>query len=685
MDAKKMPLIDFFDGTKIFTIPVYQRKYDWQQEHCKQFFSDIERIIQSGREHFLGTFVYQVKPAADGFGEYIIIDGQQRITSIVLFAKALCEFTNDDILKEDFLIFIKNLQGRRKGKCKLQPTEYDLTIFEKLMNCEKFDPEDFKGEQSSVMYKNYIFFREKILSSEYSTKQFYNALNKLNIVGILLEQENPQEIFESLNSTGKDLTEADLIRNYLLMPLNYEMQQELYKKYWLEIEKLLRTSDNIEEFLVQYLITKRKSNSIARNGKNVHLTKNILYYAFKRYFEDNFLEKVENFLQDVCRYAKFYSHFIFDDNTNFAKLSALEKKFYELTYQLEVTTAPIILMYLYDKYDKNFLDEESFLQFTDALISLSFRAKICKSSGITGQFAGNVIAKLDKEIFLNEDSFWSAITFGKGKYTFPSDETFQQALRNDDLYLILRSAGCKYLLYTLEKNSPQAKEVSRKDSATVEHILPQRLNAKWKNYLETKNDLQAHELLLHKLGNLTLSAYNSEISNADFATKKKFYADSGFFYTRELKNFSDWTSTQIQIRSKKLANEALKIWKFPEKYQTAAVTENNFTLEDDFEKFIGTKPNSVFISDKEIKIKNWRDLLQEILNFFYRLDENIFQQALQRENIPQRVKENFAESNLGNIALSTIDSLKSAKKFVENFDSLGGTNFKDEILFTIQK
>ena len=134
-----------------------------------------------------------------------------------------------------------------------------------------------------------------------------------------------------------------------------------------------------------------------------------------------------------------------------------------------------------------------------------------------------------------------------------------------------------------------------------------------------------------------------------------------------------------------MANEALKIWKFPEKYQTAAVTENNFTFEDDFEKFTGTKPNSVFISDKEIKIKNWRDLLQEILNFFYRLDENIFRQALQKENIPQRVKENFAKSNLGNIALSTMDSLRNAKKFVENFDSIGGSNFKDEILFTIQK
>ena len=416
----------------------------------------------------------------------------------------------------------------------------------------------------------------------------------------------------------------------------------------------------------------------------MHLTKNILYYSFKRYFEDNFLEKVEIFLQDICRYARFYNKFIFDEDTNFDKLSELEKKFYELIYQLESTTAPIILMYLYDKYEKNIIDEQIFINFTNALISLSFRSKICKSAGITGQFAGNVIAKLDKEKFLDEDAFWSAITFGKGKYTFPSDETFQKSLRNDDLYLILRSAGCKYLLYTLEKNSPQAKEVSRDDKATVEHILPQRLNTNWKNYLETRNDLQAHEFLLHKLGNLTLSAYNSEISNSDFETKKKFYAESGFFYTRELKTFTDWTSAQIQIRSKKLANEALKIWKFPEKYQTSIIAENNFTLDDDFEKFIGTKPNSVLISDTEIKVKNWRDLLQEILNFFYRLDENIFRQALQQENIPQRVRKNVDKPNLGNIALSAIDSLRNAKKFVENFDSLGGTNFKDEILFTLK-
>ena len=464
MDAKKMSLLDFFNSSKTFIIPVYQRKYDWQQEHCQQLFNDIVRIIELGREHFLGTFVYQTQNSADGLNSYVIIDGQQRITSLILLAKILYELNNDDVQKEEILeLFIKNLTGRLKNKCKLRPTEYDAPIFEKLMQNENFSEDNFSNdEKNSVLYKNYIFFRQEVLSQNYSADKLYDAIKKLNIVGILLKNENPQEIFESLNSTGKDLTESDLIRNFLLMSLDYETQEEFYKKYWLEIEKLLHTSDNVENFMVQYLITKRRSISVTKNGKKFHLTKNNLYFTFKMYFEENYSaesKSVENFLQDIHYYAKFFSKFIFNDDTNFDKLSELEKKFYELTFLLEVTSAPIILMYLYVKFEEKVFDEQSFIKFVDALISLSFRAKVCKGSGITGQFAGNVIAKLDEQNELTENIFWQAITFGKGKYAFPDDEIFQKSLRNEDLYLILRSGGCKYLLYSLEKNSPHSKEL----------------------------------------------------------------------------------------------------------------------------------------------------------------------------------------------------------------------------------
>ena len=698
-----MGLIDFFNSAKTFIIPVYQRKYDWQQEHCQQLFYDVECIIKTGREHFLGTFVYQTKAAADGLNSYVIIDGQQRMTSIILSAKALYEFDDDEARKEEILeFFIKNLTGRLRNQCKLKPTEYDLPVFEKLMKHEKFLENDFSvEEQNTVIYRNYLYFRQKIFDSNYSAEQFYNAIKKLNIVGILLGDENPQEIFESLNSTGKDLTESDLIRNYLLMSLDYETQENLYKKYWLEIEKLLHTSENIENFMVQYLITKRRSNSIAKNGKNVHLTKNILYYSFKRYFEENYLsddlvKNVENFLKDMYYYAKIYNKFLFSSNDNFAQLSELEQKFYELTFLLETTNAPIILMFLYDKYEQAAFDEETFIEFTKAMISLSFRSKICKGGGISAQFAGNVVAKLSQSNNIDMDSFVQAITFGKGKYAFPGDEKFQQSLREDDLYLILRSDGTKYLLYALERNSEHSAELPPYSKASVEHIMPQKLSAGWKNYLMSKGEYGL-SALVHTLGNLTLMAqeYNSKLRNEDFEVKKNEYAKSNFFYTRELKNYSDWTSNQIQVRAKKLASAALKIWALPEGYNiTTTTTNTTFYLDDDLGIFTGTKPATISISNVEKNIKDWRELLETIFKTLYEKDAAVFKQAVQKENrmklftnesaemrSPLKIAENcYIESNS-----STESKLYALKKVVENFDSISSTNFKDDIWFTLRQ
>jgi len=695
VDAKQMSLLDFFNSSKTFIIPVYQRKYDWQQEHCQQLFGDIVRTVEIGREHFLGTFVYQTKNSADGLNSYVIIDGQQRITSLILLAKVLYEQENDAVRKEEILeLFIRNLTGRLKNKCKLRPTEYDAPVFEKLMQKENFSEDDFgNDEKNSVLYKNYIFFRQKVLSQNYSANEIYDGIKNLNVVGILLKNENPQEIFESLNSTGKDLTESDLIRNFLLMSLDYETQEKFYKEYWLEIEKLLRTSDNVENFMVQYLITKRRSNAVTKNGKNVHLTKNNLYYSFKIYFEENYLtgnNSVEDFLKDAYHYAKFYGKVTFNADTNFDKLSELEKKFYELTFSLEATYSPIILMYLFAKFEEKVFDEQTFIKFTDALISLSFRAKICKGSGITGQFAGNVIAKLDERSELTENIFWQAITFGKIKYAFPDDEIFQKSLRNDDLYLILRSDGCKYLLYKIEKNSPLSKELPSyfDEKISVEHILPQRLNSTWKDYLKAKNDLQSHELLLHTLGNLTLTAYNSEISNSDFETKKKFYSDSAFFYTKDLKNYSDWTSSQIQARAKKLANSALQIWNLPAEYnKKTSEIQAVFTLDDDFAFFTGKKPETISVA--KVELKTWKNFLSEVLKFLCDKDKNIFEQAATQSNIARRVQENILknldEFDFLSLPLSTKDILRLTKIFVENFDSLANTNFKDEIWFTLKK
>ena len=692
MQASEEKFTKFISGEVTFVIPVYQRNYDWLKTNCERLFNDITNIIINKKPHFIGTFVYTYDPAVGALQEYVIIDGQQRITSIILFAKALYDSTADEDLKADIRSkFIKHTTGRGlKNKCRLCPTEYDRDTFEKLMSDDAFDENNFTtDEKNSAMYKNYCFFKDKIAGSNFSGEELCDAISQLNIVAILLKEENPQEIFESLNSTGLDLTQADLIRNFLLMSLHdYNTQEELYKKYWLQIEKFLGIYGKVEDFLVQYLITKRMSDSVQEPNKQ-RLTKRNLYDTFKKFFAKNFPD-VETSLKDMLRYAKFFHRVIFNADTKFENLSKLDKKFYELVYLLEANNSPIVLMYLLDRYEKNHFSEETFINFVNALISLSFRAKICGNVGITSQFAGNVLARLDKEPSLDEKSFWRVITFGKGSYSFPSDKNFQESLAKNNLYETIKPNLCKYLLYSLERAAH--KELPAYNAATVEHIMPQKLNDVWKKYLDSRKELTTHEIFLHTLGNLTLTNYNSELGNSDFDSKKKTYEQSSYFYTRSLKDYSEWTSKQIQLRAQKLSSEAVKIWTLPEEFNFVLPSmQEVFNFDSDFSDFTGRKPATLIIFDKEIKMPYWNHMLREIVRQLYAIDKDIFRRATQMPNIRQslfsteptdfKIDENFYMQT----GFDTESCLRIAKLLIENFDQLGDRNLKENISFTLRK
>lgn len=688
MQASEEKFTKFISDEVTLVIPVYQRNYDWRQIDCDRLFNDISNIIINSKPHFIGTFVYTYDPSVGAPQEYIIIDGQQRITSIILFAKAIYDLTDDADLKEDIRSkFIKHTTGKYiKNKCRLRPTEYDRATFEKLMRDEGFDENNFTiQEKSSAMYRNYIFFRKKITASSQTKEELRDAISQLNIVAIMLKEENPQEIFESLNSTGLTLTKADLIRNFLLMPLAYEVQEELYKDYWLEIEKLLRPSDNVENFLVQYLIAKLKTN----DAYAMKASPNTLYVLFKKFFAKE-CSGVEPCLKDLFRYAKYFHRLLFNDDTKFENLSSLDKKFYELIYLLDAKKSPIILMYLLDRNEQELFDETTFINFVDALISLSFRAKICKRSGITAQFAGNVLARLDKEIYLNTEKFWRAL-LNSSRVTFPNDEDFQSALIANNLYETIKSDGCKYLLYSLER-AARAKELPAYSEATVEHILPQKLTPAWENYLREKNDSQTCEKWLHTLGNLTLTAYNPELSNTDFEAKKKIYEQSNFYYTRALNKYPEWTSKQIQKRAKNLSEAAIKIWILPEEFKSHSVNiDDIFNLDSDFGALIKTKPASVMISDAEIKISAWKSLFCNVLKNLYALDRDIFLRAISikknlfmtesKDSRDFKLDENFYVKTV----FDTKTCLRITKIIVENFDRLGGTNVKEDIYFTLRR
>lgn len=443
MQAMQIKMVEVFPMNATLQIPVYQRNYDWRQEQCEKLFSDIETIADKGGTHFLGAIVYKDKKIGGMFNELIIVDGQQRITSLILLARALYDSTEDkDIRYAIQANFFRHAVTNPKYPFKLQPTKYDVDVFKKLIGGEELNAH----EKSFRLYESYKIFKEKISKSKFSVEQIHNALYSLEFVRMILDGENPQQIFESLNSTGKSLTETELIRNYLLMNLDDDPQEFLYNEYWLPMERLLNDSKTVEEFMVKYLVTKRKSSKYTtRDGRNIQISKNALYEMFNYYFKENYGEgdkaqQVENFLEDLLHYAEFYRRLIFTGADNFEKLSALDKKFYELIHLLDATNSQIILMDLNERYTRGEFDEKIFIQIVDALISLNCRAKVCRRTGIdTMQSAGNVINRFDKFPSLNADSIWQVATQGKGKYAVPSDEEFKQALTSLEIYSSLRN------------------------------------------------------------------------------------------------------------------------------------------------------------------------------------------------------------------------------------------------------
>lgn len=687
MQAMEQKFTRFISGEVTLVIPVYQRNYDWKATHCARLFDDISNTAQSdAAPHFIGTFVYQSTPADDIFQDYTIIDGQQRIASIILFARALYDFADDSLKANINAKFLRHTSCGAENKFRLRPTEFDQGVFQKIMD----GADDFTDdEKSSAMYSNFQSFHKKIADSTLEPQKFFNAIYKLHIVSICLDKENPQEIFESLNSTGLNLSQTDLVRNFLLMPLAYDLQTTMYKNYWLKIEELLRPSNSVEKFMVQYLITKRKSNAISDGNRQ--LSNKNLYEIFKVSYKKFFDADAETCLRDMLRYAELFKRCLFGADTAFADLSALDKKFYELTFLLKADNAPIILMYLLDRYEQNHFDEATFIKFVDAMISLAFRAKACKRNGIDQQFAGNVLARLDKENPLTEKAFWQAITFGSGDRAFPNDNDFQAALMNTDLQDRIKSDGFKYLLYSLERAEGTQALPAYSDVA-VEQILPKKPNAAWKSYLTERGDLQAHEPWIQALGNQTLVNASEKGRGDLFEQKKIRYALSCFSFTKALSGYSQWTSKQIQARAQKLAAAAVKVWTLPEEFNATIQNATEiFKLDSgDFNAFTWTKPATLSVFGKEMKMTHWNRLLWEIAKQLYALDKDNFRKAAQLENVPKRLFQtkptNFKidDGFYIKIDFDAKTCLRMAKILADNFDKFGDTNCKDEIWFTLQ-
>lgn len=632
LEAKKIRILDFIGkGKKTFNIPVYQRNYDWQEENCKKLFTDIENIIKHNEEieHFLGTVVYVLTKIERDYEEYVLIDGQQRITSISLLLKALHEkIISEDTKESIWEQYLINKKSPDNIRIRLKPIESDSVSYKQLI-----DNND--DSSNSNVCRNYKIFKELLENSHYSAEQIYSALYKIELVTIKLEKdkksENPQLIFESLNSTGLSLTQADLIRNYLLMNSEYEKQTVLYKNFWLKIEIEL-TNKKISDFIRDFLTM--KTGKIANKNK--------VYDDFKEYMRIQKELNEEAVLEELVTYSKYYNWFL-NANSNNEKINEKLKHF---KYLKNTTVYPLLLSIFEDTYYYKKLDEDKLLKIIDLLISYIFRRTICgyKTSSIN-----KVFASIPKKILENQNEKDIYFKIEKNlmerrlETIFPRDEEFK----------------LNFIKYNFEKNKEllryTLKELEQKVSNNVindtsnlniEYIMPENLNSEWKLELGEKKFENTHLEYLGTIGNSSLIENDLLRYNKNFKTKKEFYQKSNIEITRNINNYQVWTDNEIKNRAEQLYEKSKEIWSIPAGYKIQKLNNIEYGKEYLLNSSInvtGEKPDKLIIDGIPYPVKSWKGLLEKLCIELYNLDSDIFKELIYNPNF--QTKERVILSN----------------------------------------
>ena len=618
MKGSEMRLIEYMDGSKKrFIIPVYQRNYDWKTENCKQLYDDLIKTINNNRKsHFFGSIVSVNEPSGR-YTELLIIDGQQRLTTVSLLFLAMYKLlvsgtvkSQDESLSrqiyEDFLV---DKFQPEETRMKLKPIKNDQQAFSKL-----FDESDEYIKDSNLT-TNYNYFFERIQKEEITIDELYDAICKLQIINIELNNDdNPQLIFESLNSTGLDLTEGDKIRNYILMGLSAKEQEEYYDKYWNKIE--IYTDYNVSAFVKDYLCVKQYST-----------TQKKVYITFKEYVEELKLN-TEDLLKDLLAYAKRYN-ILLGGKTESKVLNACISRL----NRLETTvTRPFFLEVLRLK-DENKL---TINQVTDIFLiseNYIFRRFIC---GLPTNALNKIFSMLHKEITRYDgtdenyvEKFKYALLSKKEKAAYPNDADFADAFTTSKVYL-MNSKNKIYILERLENfGTNEDKDIySHCDDGTysIEHIMPQHLTPEWANELG-ENYEEIHNEWLHRIANLTLTAYNSKYSNSSFTEKKNTkngFIESGIRMNTYIATKDKWTEKELKERSEYLKNKALQIWNYPTTtFRPKEKQLDYVTLaDDDTESLVGRAVVKFRFKNTEQPVKSWVEMYVKVLKILYSENKN---------------------------------------------------------------
>jgi uncharacterized protein with ParB-like and HNH nuclease domain len=586
MQAAEAKLQRVLEGSKQFLVPHYQRPYSWQLQQWEALWRDIVALLEeeNPQPHFLGSVVTSpANSVPEGVEKRLLIDGQQRLTTLLILLALVRDRARvsslDKLASQIEDLYLTNRYESGNDYYKLLPTQAEDPSLSDRENFMRIVRGEGVGAKVGIGLA-YEFFQNKLRKPDAPGLEALHRvmISKLTLVRIVLdEHDNPHRIFESLNGTGRPLSQADLIRNYFFMRVDSSEHERTYIELWRPMQKRLG-DDALTPFVRHYLM---------REGPIVRETD--VYSALKaRVDEDGAMGPLEN-LRRLDKYSQYYSILLRPAHEPSPRL---RERLVRLN-RLEVTVAYPFLLNVYGDYARGALSEGDVVDLLDTLESFLVRRFVC---AVPTHGLNKIFAPLYAQASV-EPKFMDAvrkILAGKG---YPRDEEFRDRLESARLYGGGdRREKTKLVLERLEASFWHKEHVVTA-GLTIEHVMPQSLSEEWQAELGATWE-EDHEQLLHTLGNLTLTGYNSELNNDPFLDKKKLYADSHLELNKYFAPIEHWTAVEIDKRAEALAERAIAVWPYYGPVHVAAGAANKSPV-------TGTIPQVVEVRGRNYPVKAW--------------------------------------------------------------------------------
>lgn len=593
MQAKETKLQDIIEGTKQYVIPLFQRTYSWTSKEWDQLWKDLVDLCEADtpRTHFIGSIVNMPTVSVpEGVAKFLLIDGQQRLTTIFIILTLLRnkarEADNQEFAEEIQNTLLVNPYKKDRDFFKLMPTQVDRESYKRLIYGKPSDGDN-------PLWQAYTFFDKKLKQVAFDHEKVKKVITSyFSVVSIVLDaDDNPYLVFESLNAKGKPLTQADLIRNYFFMRVHVDRQESVHAEYWQPMQSAV--GENLTEYIRHYLM---------RNGGVVKQSD--VYYALK---ENVSTANVIDYMKELQRFSIYYQRLIRPDSEPDQDL----RKYFERLNRMEVSTAYPFLLNIYASYMDKKITKGDFVEILKTIENYYVRRFVCNvPTNQLNKIFPSVYPELLAKFSTDYVTGVKAILQGR---RYPKDAEFMLRFKDFKFYGAgERQTRTKLILQIIEESYAH-KEAVQTENLTIEHVMPQTLSKWWQDHLgDDWEDI--HELYLHTIGNLTLTAYNTEMSNDDFGTKKQTYSESHLELNKYFAPLSSWGRDDIEKRAEVLAQQATQIWSY---FGQAAPSPSDETEAKG-------APTMLTILGQQIQVGSWRDVLERTLNTIADLEPEKF-------------------------------------------------------------